>query len=235
MYICISEFPFYRISILLVCKFSLISQGMLAILLSMRKVRVSILLREDLLVGFRSRGLTSLSGAIEEFLEVFLSAIPSENRKRSAKETRELVRRFLEGRSVQETPSTQQELLQQLMSLLQTLQTSSQPSQTFQPQPSPSPSPQPQYQPPPTQWAPQYQPQSQSQWEPQYQPKPQPQHHQPQPQPKQTVQEQKPKPRISAKEFLRAIREHAIEHGVPPELVDYERILEEARREAEEE
>ncbi len=50
-----------------------------------------------------------------------------------------------------------------------------------------------------------------------------------------TVQEQKPKPRISAKEFLRAVREHAIEHGVPPELVDYERILEEARREAEEE
>jgi len=55
------------------------------------------------------------------------------------------------------------------------------------------------------------------------------------PQPKPTVQEQKPKPRISAKEFLRAVREHAIEHGVPPELVDYERILEEARREAEEE
>jgi hypothetical protein len=30
------------------------------------------------------------------------------------------------------------------------------------------------------------------------------------------------------------VREHAIEHGVPPELLDYERILEEARREAEE-
>jgi len=182
---------------------------MLAILLSMRKARLSILLREDLLVGFRSRGLTSLSGAIEEFLEVFLSAIPSENRKKSAKETRELVRRFLEGRPIQESPSNQQELLQQLMSLIQTLQTPSQPPQTFRPQPqqtsqtSPPPSPQTQYQ----QLT----------------------------QPKPTVQEQKPKPRISAKEFLRAVREHAIEHGVPPELVDYERILEEARREAEEE
>jgi len=193
---------------------------MLAILLSMRKARLSILLREDLLVGFRSRGLTSLSGAIEEFLEAFLSAIPSENRKRSAKETRELVKRFLEGRPVQESPSLQPELLQQLMTLIQTLQTPSQPSQTFRPQPQqtfqppPPPSPQPQYQPPPSQ--------------------PQPQYQSP-PQPKPTVQEQKPKPRISAKEFLRAVREHAIEHGVPPELVDYERILEEARREAEEE
>jgi hypothetical protein len=197
---------------------------MLAILLSMRKARLSILLREDLLVGFRSRGLTSLSGAIEEFLEGFLSAIPSENRRRNAKETRELVRSFLEGRPVQDSPGTQQELLQQLMSLIQTLQTPSQPPQTFRPQPQqtfqppPPPSPQPQP-PPPSQSQPQYQPQPQSQ--PQYQPKP-------------TAQEQKPKPRISAKEFLRAVREHAIEHGVPPELVDYERILEEARREAEE-
>jgi hypothetical protein len=193
---------------------------MLAILLSMRKVRVSILLREDLWVGFRSRGLTNLSGAVEEFLEAFLSSLPTEHRRRNAKETRELVRRFLEGRPVQEGPSTQHELLQQLMSLIQTLQTSSQPSQTLRPQPqqtfqpSPPPSPQPQYQPPPSQPQPQYQPP---------------------PQPKPTVQEQKPKPRISAKEFLRAVREHAIEHGVPPELVDYERILEEARREAEEE
>jgi outer membrane biosynthesis protein TonB len=192
---------------------------MLAILLSMRKARLSILLREDLLVGFRSRGLTSLSGAIEEFLEVFLSAIPPENRKRSAKETRELVRRFLKGRPVQDSPSNQQELLQQLMSFIQTLQTPSQPSQAFRPQPqqtfqpSPPPSPQPQYQPPPSQ--------------------PQPQYQQP-PQPKPTVQEQKPKPKISTREILRAVREHAIEHGVPPELVDYERILEEARREAEE-
>jgi len=193
---------------------------MLAILLSMRKARLSILLREDLLVGFRSRGLTSLSGAIEEFLEVFLSAIPSENRRRNAKETRELVRSFLEGRPVQDSPGTQQELLQQLMSLIQTLQTPSQPPQTFRPQPQqtfqppPPPSPQLQYQPPSSQ--------------------PQPQYQQP-PQPKPTVQEQKPKPKISVKEILRAAREHAIEHGVPPELVDYERILEEARREAEEE
>jgi hypothetical protein len=192
---------------------------MLAILLSMRKVRVSIVLREDLWVGFRSRGLTNLSGAVEEFLEAFLSSLPTEHRRRNAKETRELVRRFLEGRPVQESPSTQQELFQQLMSLIQTLQISSQPSQTFRPQPQqtfqppPSPPPQPQYQPLP--------------------PQPQPQYQQP-PQPKPTVQEQKPKPRISAKEFLRAVREHAIEHGVPPELVDYERILEEARREAEE-
>jgi len=192
---------------------------MLAILLSMRKARLSILLREDLLVGFRSRGLTSLSGAIEEFLEVFLSAIPSENRKKSAKETRELVRRFLEGRPVQDSPSTQQELLQQLMSLIQTLQTPSQPSQTFRPQPQQT------FQPPPP---PSPQPQSQ----PQYQPQPQ---SQPPTQPKPTVQEQKPKPRISTREILRAVREHAIEHGVPPELVDYERILEEARREAQEE
>jgi len=202
---------------------------MLAILLSMRKARLSILLREDLLVGFRSRGLTSLSGAIEEFLEVFLSAIPSENRRRNAKETRELVRSFLEGRPVQDSPGTQQELLQQLMSLIQTLQTPSQPPQTFRPQPQqtfqPPPPPSPQPQPPPP-----------SQREPQYQPKwePQPQYQQP-PQPKPTVQEQKPKPKVSVKEILRAAREHAIEHGVPPELVDYERILEEARREAEEE
>jgi hypothetical protein len=93
----------------------------------MNKLRVSITLREDLWIGFRSRGLTSLSGAIEEFLEVFLSAIPPENRKRSAKETREIVRRFLEGRPVQEDIT--QEFLQQLITLLQTLL-----SQTFQPQ-----------------------------------------------------------------------------------------------------
>jgi len=216
MYIHISEFPFYCISISLVCKFSLPFQGRLAILLPMGKVRVSILLREDLWVGFRSRGLTNLSGVVEEFLEAFLSFLPTEHRRRNAKETRELVRRFLDGRPVQESPSTQQEILQQLMTLLQTLQTPSQPSQTFRPQPQqtfqPPPSPQPPYQPPP-------QPQ------PQYQ---QPTQHKP------TAQEQKPKPKISVKEILRAAREHAIEHGVPPELVDYERILEEARREAEE-
>jgi hypothetical protein len=174
----------------------------------MGKVKVCIVLREDLLDGFKSRGLTNLSGVIEELLSAFLSSLPTEYRRRNAKETRELARRFLEGRPVQESPSTQQEILQQLMSLLQTLQTPSQPSQTFRPQPQQTfqpptpPSPQPQYQPP---------------------------------QPKPTVQEQKPKPKVSVKEILRAAREHAIEHGVPPELVDYERILEEARREAEEE
>jgi len=174
----------------------------------MGKVKVCIVLREDLLDGFKSRGLTNLSGVIEELLTAFLSSLPPEYRRRGAKGTREIARSFLEGRPIQESPSTQQELLQQLMTLLQTLQTPSQPSQTFRPQPQqtsqnpPPPSPQPQYQ----QLT----------------------------QPKPTVQEQKPKPRISAKEFLRAVREHAIEHGVPPELVDYERILEEARREAEE-
>jgi hypothetical protein len=215
----LNEFVLYHIFPPFVCKFSLPFHGMFAILLSMRKVRVSILLREDLWVGFRSRGLTNLSGAVEEFLEAFLSSLPTEHRRRNAKETRELVRRFLEGRPVQESPSIQQELLQQLMSLIQTLQTSSQPSRTLQPQPPPSPQPQ-----PPPQREPQYQPK----WE------PQPQYQQP-PQPKPTVQEQKPKPKISVKEILRAAREHAIEHGVPPELVDYERILEEARREAQEE
>jgi hypothetical protein len=85
----------------------------------MGKVKVCITLREDLWVGFRSRGLTNLSGAVEEFLEAFLSSLPPEYKRRSAKETRELVRRFLEGRPVQDTIS--QEFLQQLISLLQTL------------------------------------------------------------------------------------------------------------------
>jgi outer membrane biosynthesis protein TonB len=93
----------------------------------MGKVRVSILLREDLWVGFRSRGLTNLSGAVEELLEAFLSSLPPEYRRRSSKETRELVRRFLEGKPVQE--NTLQEFLQQLITLLQTL-----PLQTSQPQ-----------------------------------------------------------------------------------------------------
>jgi hypothetical protein len=184
----------------------------------MGKVKVCIVLREEILDGFKSRGLTNLSGVIEELLSAFLSSLPPEYRRRGAKETRELARRFLEGRPVQESPSNQQELLQQLMSLIQTLQTPSQPSQTFRPQPPPSPQP-----PPPPQREPQYQPK----WE------TQPQYQSPS-QPKPTVQEQKPKPKISVKEILRAAREHAIEHGVPPELVDYERILEEARREAEE-
>jgi hypothetical protein len=93
----------------------------------MRRVRVTIVLREDLVLDFRSRGLTSLSGAIEEFLEGFLSAIPTECRRRSARETRKLVRKFLEGRPIQENPL--QEFLQQLITLFQTL-----PSQTSQPQ-----------------------------------------------------------------------------------------------------
>jgi len=114
MYIYIYNLLSFYNCTLFVFNFTLTFQGVLAILLSMRKARLNILLREDLLVGFRSRGLTSLSGAIEEFLEIFLSAIPPENRKRSAKETRELVRRFLEGRPVQDSPSNQQELLQQL-------------------------------------------------------------------------------------------------------------------------
>jgi 16S rRNA C967 or C1407 C5-methylase (RsmB/RsmF family) len=101
----------------------------------MRKVRVSILLREDLWIGFRSRGLTNLSGAVEEFLEAFLSSLPTEYRRRSAKETRELVRRFLEGKPVQET--IPQELLQQLISLLQTLPQPSQPQQGTLQEPQP--------------------------------------------------------------------------------------------------
>jgi len=112
---------------------------MFDILLGMGKVKVCIVLREDILDGFKSRGLTNLSGVIEELLSAFLSSLPPEYRRRGAKETRELARRFLEGRPVQESPSGQQELLQQLMTLLQTLQTPSQPSQTFRPQPSPQP------------------------------------------------------------------------------------------------
>ncbi len=111
MYIHINEFVFCYIFTPFVRKFSLPFQGILAILLSMRKVRVSILLREDLWVSFRSRGLTNLSGMVEELLSAFLSSLPTEYRRRNAKETRELARRFLEGRPVQESPSSQQELL----------------------------------------------------------------------------------------------------------------------------
>jgi len=178
----------------------------------MRRIKVTITLREDLVFDFRGRGLSNLSAVIEELLSAFLSSIPSGSTKRTSKETLELVRNFLSGKSTQAVSSNPQELFQQFMAFLQSQSlpsTPGQPQQTFQPPPSPSS--QPQNQPP--------QPQPQSQ--PQYQPKP-------------TVQEQKPKPKISTKEILRAVREHAIEHGVPPELVDYERILEEARREAEE-
>jgi outer membrane biosynthesis protein TonB len=177
------------------------------IFIFMRRIKITITLREDLVFDFRWRGLSNLSAVIEELLSAFLSSIPSESTKRTSKETLELVRNFLSGRSTQAVSSNPQELFQQFMSFLQSQSLSStpgQPQQTFQPPPPPSPQPQP---PPPSQS---------------------------QPQPKPTVQEQKPKPKISAKEFLRVVREHAIEHGVPPELVDYERILEEARREAEE-
>ena len=180
----------------------------------MRRIKVTITLREDLVFDFRGRGLSNLSAVIEELLSAFLSSIPSGSTKRTSKETLELVRNFLSGRNTQAVSSNPQELFQQFMAFLQSQSLSStppQPQQTSQPPPPPSP-------------------------QPQYQPKPQPQpQYQPPPQPKSTVQEQKPKPKISTREILRAVREHAIEHGVPPELVDYERILEEARREAEKE
>jgi outer membrane biosynthesis protein TonB len=179
----------------------------------MRRIKVTITLREDLVFDFRGRGLSNLSAVIEELLSAFLSSIPSGSTKRTSKETLELVRNFLSGRITQAVSSNPQELFQQFMAFLQS---QSLPSQ-------PQPPPQPQYQPPPP---PQREPQYQPKWEPQPQYQP--------PQPKPTVQEQKPKPRISVKEILRAAREHAIEHGVPPELVDYEKILEEARREAQE-
>jgi len=172
----------------------------------MRRIKVTITLREDLVFDFRGRGLSNLSAVIEELLSAFLSSIPSGSTKRTSKETLELVRNFLSGRNTQAVSSNPQELFQQFMAFLQSQSLSSTPpppQQAFQPPPPPPPSPQPQYQPPS--------------------------------QPKPTVQEQKPKPKISTREILRAMREHAIEHGVPPELVDYERILEEARREAQEE
>jgi len=185
-----------RLSVLYV-QTSFNTEGLVCgIFMLMRRIKVTITLREDLVFDFRGRGLSNLSAVIEELLSAFLSSIPSGSTKRTSKETLELVRNFLSGRSPQAVSSNPQELFQQFMAFLQSQSLSST-------QPPPPPSPQPQYQHPP--------------------------------QPKPTVQEQKPKPRISAKEFLRAVREHAIEHGVPPELVDYERILEEARREAQEE
>jgi hypothetical protein len=216
-FLCIlAYFKRFKLSILYV-QTSFNTEGLLyGIFMLMRRIKVTITLREDLVFDFRGRGLSNLSAVVEELLSAFLSSIPSGSTKRTSKETLELVRNFLSGRSTQAVPSNPQELFQQFMAFLQSQSslssTSGQPQQT---QPPPPPSSQPQYQPPP-------------------QPQPQPHYQQP-PQPKPTVQEQKPKPRISAKEFLRAVREHAIEHGVPPELVDYERILEEARREAEEE
>jgi outer membrane biosynthesis protein TonB len=171
----------------------------------MKKIKLTITLREDLVFDFRGRGLSNLSAVIEELLSAFLSSLPSGSTKRTSKETLELVKNFLGNKNTQAVSSNPQELFQQFMSFLQSQSLSSTPpppQQTFQPPPPPPSSPQPQYQPPP--------------------------------QPKPPAQEQKQKPRVSVKEFLRVVREHAIEHGVPPELVDYERILEEARREAEE-
>jgi len=214
----LAYFKKYRLPILYVQTYFNTEGLICGIFMFMRRIKVTITLREDLVFDFRGRGLSNLSAVIEELLSAFLSSIPSGSTKRTSKETLELVRNFLSGIRTQAVSSNPQELFQQFMSFLQSQSlssTSPQPQQTFQPPPPPSS--QPQQQP---------KPQPQPQYQPQYQPPPQP---------KPTVQEQKPKPRISAKEFLRAVREHAIEHGVPPELVDYERILEEARREAEEE
>jgi hypothetical protein len=215
-FLCIlAYFRRYRLPVLYV-QTSFNTEGLFyGIFILMRRIKVTITLREDLVFDFRGRGLSNLSAVIEELLSAFLSSIPSGSTKRTSKETLELVRNFLNGRSTQAVSSNPQELFQQFMSFLQSQSLSStpgQPQQTFQPPPQPSP--QPQYQPTPSQ--------------------PQTQYQQP-PELKPTVQEQTPKPKISTREILRAVREHAIEHGVPPELVDYERILEEARREAEKE
>ena len=85
----------------------------------MGKVKVCITLREDLFGGFKSRGLTNLSGAVEEFLSAFLSSLPPEYKRRSAKETRELAKKFLEGRQAQE--HLLREFFQLLISFSQTL------------------------------------------------------------------------------------------------------------------
>jgi len=208
----LAYFKKYRLPILYVQTYFNTEGLICGIFMFMRRIKVTITLREDLVFDFRGRGLSNLSAVIEELLSAFLSSIPSGSTKRTSKETLELVRNFLSGIRTQTVSSNPQELFQQFMAFLQSQSLSSasvQPQQTSQPPPPPSPQPQPK-------------PQPQPQYQPQYQHKP-------------AVQEQKPKPKISVKEILRAAREHAIEHGVPPELVDYERILEEARREAEEE
>jgi hypothetical protein len=195
----LAYFRMYRLPVLYVQTYFNTEGLFCGIFMFMRRIKVTITLREDLVFDFRWRGLSNLSAVIEELLSAFLSSIPSESTKRTSKETLELVRNFLSGRSTQAVSSNPQELFQQFMAFLQSQSlssTSGQPQQTSQPPPPPSPQP---------------------------------------PQSKPPVQEQTPKPKISVKEILRAAREHAIEHGVPPELVDYERILEEARREAEEE
>jgi hypothetical protein len=191
----LAYFRMYRLPVLYMQTYFNTEGLFCGIFMFMRRIKVTITLREDLVFDFRWRGLSNLSAVIEELLSAFLSSIPSESTKRTAKETLELVRNFLSGRSTQAVSSNPQELFQQFMAFLQSQSlssTSGQPQQTSQPPPPPSP--QPQYQPPPT---------------------PQPKYQQP-PQPKPTVQEQKPKPKVSVKEILRAAREHAIEHGVPP-------------------
>jgi hypothetical protein len=205
-------FRIYKLPVLYVQTYFNTEGLLYGIFIFMRRIKVTITLREDLVFDFRGRGLSNLSAVIEELLSAFLSSIPSGSTKRTSKETLELVRNFLSGRNTQAVSSNPQELFQQFMAFLQSQSLSStpgQPQQTSQTPPPPSPQPQPK-------------------------PQPQTQYQQP-PELKPTVQEQKPKPKISTREILRAVREHAIEHGVPPELVDYERILEEARREAEEE
>jgi hypothetical protein len=100
------------------------------IISDMGKVKVCIALREDLLDGFKSRGLTNLSGVIEELLTAFLSSLPPEYKRRSAKETRELAKKFLDGRQAQE--NLLQELFQLLTTFLQTLPQRAQTSQLQQ-------------------------------------------------------------------------------------------------------
>jgi hypothetical protein len=107
----------------------------------MGKVKVCITLREDLFGGFKSRGLTNLSGAVEEFLEAFLSSLPPEYKRRSAKETRELAKRFLENRQAQE--NLLQEFLQLLTTFLQILPQRAQTSQLQQEETQPPTQPEP--------------------------------------------------------------------------------------------
>ncbi len=85
----------------------------------MGKVKVCITLREDILDGFKFRGLTNLSGVIEELLSAFLSSLPPEYKRRSAKETREIAKRFLESRQAQE--HLLREFFQLLIAFSQTL------------------------------------------------------------------------------------------------------------------
>jgi hypothetical protein len=119
------------------------TKGLLyGIFILMRRIKITITLREDLVFDFRWRGLSNLSAVMEELLSAFLSSIPSESTKRTSKETLELVRNFLNGRSTQAASSSPQELFQQFMAFLQSQSlssTSGQPQQTFRPQPQQTP------------------------------------------------------------------------------------------------